>query len=140
MPVDYCGCEVAVKAGPEWITIYFEGECIARHRRCLEKRQNIYVLEHYLPLLERKGRSIFYAKPVRQNLPGYFLQWLEQQNLPPKELVQILYRCKDESFETIMSETPLHDTPSEIKDTVLVQAVDLHVYDTFLSGKAGTAV
>ena len=114
--------------------------CIAQHRRCLEKKQNIYVLEHYLPLLERKGRSIFYAKPVQQNLPNYFLQWLRKQNLAPKELVQILYRCQEESFETIMNETPFHDVPIQIEDTVLVQAVDLHMYDAFLAGKAGAAV
>ena len=138
--VAYCGREVALKVGPEWITVYFEGQCIAQHRRCLEKKRNIYVLEHYLPLLERKGRSILYAKPVRQNLPDYFLQWLEQQNLHPKELVQILYRCQNEGFEEIMRDTPFHEAPSQIEDTVLVQAVDLHVYDTFLSGKAGTAV
>lgn len=140
VPVEYCGREVSVKAGPEWLSIYYEGRCIAQHRRCLEKKQNIYVLEHYLPLLERKGRSIFYAKPVQQNLPNYFLQWLRKQNLAPKELVQILYRCQEESFETIMNETPFHDVPIQIEDTVLVQAVDLHMYDAFLAGKAGAAV
>ena len=30
--------------------------------------------------------------------------------------------------------------PIRIEDTVVVQAVDLHVYDTFLRGKAGAAV
>lgn len=140
VPVEYCGREVSVKAGPEWLSIYYEGRCIAQHRRCLEKKQNVYVLEHYLPLLERKGRSIFYAKPVQQNLPNYFLQWLRKQNLAPKELVQILYRCQEESFETIMNETPFHDVPIQIEDTVLVQAVDLHMYDAFLAGKAGAAV
>ena len=140
VPVTYCGREVAIKAGPEWLTIYYEGQCIAQHRRCLEKKQNIYVLEHYLPLLERKGRSIFYAKPVQQTLPDYFLQWLREQNLPPKDLVQILYRCKEESCEMIMNETPFHDVPTQIEDTVTVQAVDLHMYDAFLAGKAGSAV
>ena len=140
VPVAYCGREVAIKAGPEWLTIYYEGQCIAQHRRCLEKKQNIYVLEHYLPLLERKGRSIFYAKPVQQTLPDYFLQWLREQNLPPKDLVQILYRCKEESCEMIMNETPFHDAPAQIEDTVTVQAVDLHMYDAFLAGKAGSAV
>lgn len=136
----YCGREVAMKVGPEWIAIYFEGQCIARHRRCLEKKQNIYVLAHYLPLLERKGRSIFYAKPVQQNLPDYFLQWLQKQDLAPKQLIQILYRCQEECVETIMNEMPFHDAPVQIEDTVLVQTVDLHMYDAFLSGKAGAAV
>lgn len=55
-------------------------------------------------------------------------------------MVQILHRCKEDSVETIMNNTPFHVAPSKIEDTVLVQAVDLHVYDAFLSGKAGAAV
>ena len=90
--------------------------------------------------MERKGRSIFYAKPVIQNLPEYFLQWLQNQKLTPKELVQILYRCQEDNVENIMKETPLHNTPPKIKDTVFVQTVDLHMYDTILSGKAGKSV
>lgn len=73
VPAAYCGREVSVKAGPETVSIYFEGQCIARHQRCLDRKQNVYKLEHYLPLLERKGRAIFYARPVQETLPAYFL-------------------------------------------------------------------
>ena len=140
VPIAYCGRQVSVKAGPEDISIYYEGQCIAGHKRCFERKQNIYALEHYLPLLERKGRAVFYAKPVRQNIPAYFLQWLQKQDLQPKELVNILSRCQQEDFETIMKETPLHCVPSVIKDTVIVKPVDLHTYDTFLLKKAGEAI
>lgn len=140
VPAAYCGREVAVKASPETVSIYFEGLCIARHRRCLERKQNIYVLEHYLPLLEKKGRAIFYARPVRDTLPEYFIQWLQKQELSPKELVEILRRCLDEDCETVMAEATCHTTSAQIEDAVVVQAVDLHVYDTFLRGKAGAAV
>ena len=140
VPATYCGKEVAIKAGPETVSVYYEGQCIARHLRCLGKKQNIYSLEHYLPLLEKKGRAIFYARPVQDTLPKYFIQWLQSQELSPKELVEILRRCLDEDCETIMVETACHNAPIQIEDTVVVQAVDLHVYDTFLRGKAGTAV
>ena len=140
VPTEYCGREVAVKAGPETVSIYFEGQCIAQHCRCFERKQYIYVLEHYLPILEKKGRAIFYARPVQETLPEYFIQWLRQQHLTPKELVEILSRCRNEDCETIMSETACHIAPAKIEDTVVVQAVDLHVYDTFLCGKAGAAV
>ena len=136
----YCGREVSVKAGPETVSIYFEGQCIAQHCRCLERKQNIYTLEHYLPLLENKGRSIFYARPVQENLPDYFLQWLQNQELAPKELVSILGRCGNENYETIMAEASCHNAPVHIEDAVVVQAVDLHLYDAFLCGKAGAAV
>ena len=140
VPAAYCGQEVAIKAGPETVSIYYEGQCVAQHRRCLERKQNVYVLEHYLPLLEKKGRAIFYAKPVQDTLPEYFLHWLQKQNLSPKELVEILHRCQNEDYETIMAESAFHTAPVHIEDTVIVQAVDLHVYDTFLRGKAGAAV
>ena len=140
VPAAYCGREVSVKAGPETVSICFEGQCIARHRRCLDRKQNIYKLEHYLPLLEKKGRAIFYARPVQETLPGYFLNWLQEQNLSPKELVEILSRCREEDCDVIMTEASCHAAPVQIEDTVVVQAVDLHAYDAFLCGKAGAAV
>lgn len=59
VPVEFTGKEVSIKAFPEKIEIYFQGELIVSHPRCLEKEQEIYQLGHYLPLLERKGRAIF---------------------------------------------------------------------------------
>ena len=103
VPAAYCGREVSIKAGPEAVSIYYEGQRIARHRRCLERKQNIYALEHYLPLLEKKGRAIFYARPVQDTLPEYFIQWLRKQELSPKELVEILRSCRYEDFNTIMA-------------------------------------
>jgi transposase len=140
VPVCYCGKEVSVKAGPETVSVYLGGACIAQHQRCFEKNRSVYTLEHYLPLLEAKGRAIFYAKPVQDTLPAYFLNWLQAQNLTPKELVQILRRCQEESCDAIMAEAPQHTAPAAIEDTVLVQAVDLQAYDAFLRGKAGVSV
>lgn len=140
VPAAYCGREVAIKAGPETISVYYEGQCIARHRRCLERKQSIYALEHYLPLLEKKGRAIFYARPVQDTLPEYFIHWLQEQDLSPKELVKILSRCQNEDYEIIMAESDSHVAPVLIEDTVAVQAVDLQVYDAFLREKAGAAV
>lgn len=140
VPVCYCGREVSIKASPEKVSIYLGGDCIAQHCRCLEKKHSIYALEHYLPLLEKKGRSIFYAKPVQESLPKYFLKWLQEQDLSPKELVQILRRCQEESCDSIMSESSRHTAPIQIKDTILVQTVDLQAYDAFLGGKVGASV
>lgn len=140
VPAAYCGREVAVKAGPETVSIYFEGQCIAQHHRCLDRQQNIYKLEHYLHLLEKKGRAIFYARPVQDALPDYFLNWLQKQSFSPKELVEILSRCREEDCESIMTEASCHGAPVQIEDVVVVQAVDLHAYDAFLCGKAGAVV
>lgn len=140
VPAAYCGREVSVKAGPETVSIYFEGQCIAQHHRCLDRQQNIYKLEHYLHLLEKKGRAIFYARPVQEALPAYFLNWLQKQDLSPKELVEMLSRCREEDCESIMTEASCHAASVQIEDTVVVQAVDLHAYDVFLCGKAGAVV
>lgn len=140
VPVRYCGKDVSVKATPETVCIYLDGVCIAQHRRNLDKNQTVYMLEHYLPLLEKKGRAIFYAKPVRETLPAYFLEWLQAQHLTPKQTVQILSRCRKESCEAIMTESSSHTAPAKIEDSVVVQAVDLQVYDSLLHRKAGAAV
>lgn len=139
VPCSYCGKEVAVKAGPETVDIFCSGQVIARHRRCFERKQNVYDLKHYLPLLEKKGRAIFYAKPVQDNLPAYFLDWLAAQKLSPKELTELLYLCLEKGCDAVMTEASSHTAPAQIEDTVLVQAVDLRAYDAFLDRKAGAA-
>ena len=125
---------------PETVSIYLGGTCIAQHKRCLERKKTIYDLAHYLPLLEKKGRAIFYAKPVQEIIPESFLHWLRSQDLTSKELVDILRRCQEEDYMEVMQKAPNHIDPVEIQDTVVVQAVDLHLYDAFIHGKAGAAL
>ena len=107
------------------------GKCVAQHPRCLDRRQAIYKLEHYLPLLEKKGRAIFYARPVQDTLPRNFLDWLQKQRLSPKELVELLRRCQEEDCDAIMTQSSCHAPSAQIQDTVVVQEVDLHLYDAF---------
>lgn len=140
VPCGLCGREVSVKASPETVSIYLGGTCIAQHKRCLERKKTIYDLAHYLPLLEKKGRAIFYARPVQETIPESFLHWLRSQDLTSKELVDILRRCQEEDYMEVMQKAPNHIDPVEIQDTVVVQAVDLHLYDAFIHGKAGAAL
>ena len=97
-------------------------------------------MAHYLPLLERKGRAIFYARPVQETVPEFFLHWLRSQDLTSKELVDILRRCQKENYMQVMQQAPNHVDPIEIQDTVIVKAVNLHLYDAFIYGKAGAAL
>ena len=106
IPVDYCGEQVTVKALPNRIEVYSRGEMVASHQRCFLHQQSIYCLEHYLPLLEQKGRAIFQAKPVKDNVPECFLQWLRKQNLKPKELVKLLRLSLEIGFEAVMQGSP----------------------------------
>ena len=137
VPVKYCAKEVSIKATPNTVEIYFEGEMIASHDRSYDRNCSVYSLKHYLPLLERKGRAILYAKPVTQNVPKYFLDWLSSQNMSPKQLTETLRRCLSEDYRDVMKEHCIHTPVSEIVDPVTVNPVDLSVYDTFLCRKTG---
>jgi len=131
VPVAYSGFSVSVKAYPEHIEIFRDGEVIAKHQRCFDRNESIYSLEHYLPLLERKGRAIFQAKPVRNNVPPYFLDWLQRQKLTPKELVSLLKMSLEVGFDEVMERRQLADSMNAepLEDVVQVATVDLTLYD-----------
>ena len=90
--------------------------------------------------MTKELQAIFYARPVQETIPESFLHWLRSQDLTSKELVDILRRCQEENYMEVMQKAPNHIDPVEIQDTVVVQAVDLHLYDAFIHGKAGAAL
>jgi len=145
VPVEHCGKQVSIKAHPECIEIFRNGEIIASHQRCFQRQQSIYCLEHYLPLLERKGRAIFQAKPVKDNVPDYFLEWLRRQDLKPKQLVELLRLSTEFGFDTVMQSpvTPLLTLPimpsPVIQDVVQVATVDLSAYDALCGSAKGVS-
>lgn len=142
VPVQFCGKRVSVKALPERIEVFCNGEKIAEHPRCFLRQQSIYSLEHYLPLLERKGRAIFQARPVRDNVPEYFLDWLRKQALKPKELVGLLKLSLEIGFDAVMQgHTSVSQAPvSEIQDVVQVATVDLAAYDALYASRKGVSI
>mgnify|MGYP000152315859 CR=1 FL=1 len=83
---------------------------------------------------------IFYARPVKETILASFLHWLCSQDLTSKELVDILRRCQEEDYMEVMQKAPNHVDSVEIQDTVIVQAVDPHLYNAFIYGKAGAAI
>lgn len=131
VPVQFCGKAVTVKALPERIEIFHNKEMIAAHQRCFSRQESVYQLDHYLPLLERKGRAIFQARPVRDNVPEYFLEWLKRKDFRPKELVCVLRQCLDLGFDAVMNGAALDVQVPEpvIEDVVHVAVVDLTAYD-----------
>lgn len=146
VPVKHCGSKVTIKVFPEQIEIIRNGEIIATHQRCFQRHQSIFRLEHYLPLLEKKGRAIFQAKPVRDNVPDYFLEWLRRQEMKPKQLVQLLRLSNELGFDAVMHNCAglLHALPITsspvIRDTVQVMAVDLGAYDVLCGLSKGLSV
>ena len=140
VPIQYTGKTVAIRALPERIEIFHDGVMIAAHQRCFAREKSVYQLDHYLPLLEQKGRAIFQAKPVRDNVPGYFLEWLRSQEMKPKELVECLRMFLVYGADAVMqgkAATAAIPVPV-IQDIVQVATVDLTAYDA-LCGVQGRA-
>lgn len=73
VPVSYPGRILTVKGYIGEVRIYDKQTLVAAHPRSYESGQQVFILEHYFKLLERKPRSVGQAKPVRQaELPASF--------------------------------------------------------------------
>jgi len=133
VPVKYTGQTVAVKAHAEFINIYINGVMIASHIRNYRRNQQILQLKHYLPLLERKPRSILHAKPVHQSLSSKLMNLLRTTTFTDKELINILTLCVEKGEPAFWQRKgeflTSHTIKPQIKDTVLVQPVNLVDYD-----------
>ena len=137
VPVQYCGCNVSVKGYAEKVEIYYKGQIIASHERCFKRHTPTYKLEHYLPILEYRGRAIFNAAPVRQNLPPDFLKWLKSQSTDHKGLMQLLWDCVEHGWENVWKNKVVGIKTPVITDVVAVSPVNLSKYDLLAGRKAG---
>jgi len=144
VPVAHCGHEVAVKGYGTKVIIYYRNAVIAKHNRCYGKKQTIYDLAHYLPLLEKRPRAVLNAKPVRHSLPPDIIEWLA--SLPVKEVMKALNLCVQLGVNTIVKAKrqgiPLDalctkPQPSNtIIDVITVKPIDLSLYDRMLRKEA----
>lgn len=138
VPITYCGRNVSVKAFAEHIDVFYQGRLIATHERCFKRYTPTYKLEHYLPILAYRGRAVFNAAPVRQNLPEEFLKWLKAHTNNHKELMQLLWDCVDFGWENVWKNNTKPHAKTDISDIVNVLPVNLQQYDDLLvSGKTG---
>lgn len=55
-----------VRVLPLSVEVWLGGRCVARHQRCYSKRQQLFDLEHYLDVLERKPGALAGSKPLQQ--------------------------------------------------------------------------
>ena len=137
VPVTYCGCSVSIKGYAEKVEIHCKGKMIASYERCLKRHASVYNLEHYLPILERRGRAVFNAAPVRQNLPHEFLDWLKNNCTDHKQLMQVLWDCVNLGWDNVWKNNTVEYKEPVIADIVAVSAVDLSKYDLLSGQKAG---
>ena len=101
VPVIYAGKEVAVKGYGNEIVIYRRGSEIARYVRCYERGKTKYQLEHYLDLIERRPRSVFNARPVKENISQKILS-AGRRLSGPREMVKLLRLCVDYGQDEVM--------------------------------------
>lgn len=137
VPVSYCGCSVSVKGYAERVEVYCKGQMIASHERCFKRHTPTYKLEHYLPILEQRGRAVFNAAPVRQNLPTEFLEWLKSHSSDHKELMRLLKDSAEYGWENVWKNNTVKPVETVITDIVAVSPVDLSKYDLLTVRKAG---
>lgn len=103
VPTKYLRKDVTVKGYGNYVRIFCQNTEIASHIRCYYSNKTIYRLEHYIDLLERKPRSVFNAKPVKQNVTEELLTWDRQLPGGNREMVKLLRLCLDYGEERILS-------------------------------------
>lgn len=102
VPFKYVDKEVSVKGyGNEVVMVYRNTE-IARYSRCYERGQTQYRLEHYIDLIERRPRSVFNAKPVKDNISAELIG-IGQRLSGPREMVKLLRLCIDFGEANVMT-------------------------------------
>ena len=102
--VIWAGKPVSVKASGLEVRIYYQGEEIASHPRCYKKYKTIYCLEHYLPLIEQRPRSVFHAQPVKAaNLPQEIYDYVGQFPNPDKAMVRLLKLIVDHGLDSVIT-------------------------------------
>ena len=101
VPVKYAGKEVSVKGYGNEAVIYYRNSEIARYPRCYERGKTEYRLEHYLDLIERRPRSVFNARPVKENVSARLLD-AGRRLAGPREMVRLLRLCVDYGEERVL--------------------------------------
>lgn len=124
VPVRYLRRTVTVKGYADKVLIMYNGKLIATHDRLFGSGKTSYRLEHYIDLLERKPRSVFQAKPVRDTVAEELIDWGKKLPGGNAEMVKLLRLCVDHGEEKILAVK--HSLPSGIIPTVDIIRTHLH--------------
>jgi len=124
VPTKHLRKDVTVKGYANTICILHNGSVIATYPRYYGSGNTQYRLEHYIDLLERKPRSVFNARPVKENVTKELLDWGSHLPGGNKEMVKLLRLCVDYGEEKILAIK--HSIPSRIVPTVDMVRSYLH--------------
>jgi len=103
VPATLIGQEATIKAYGNEIRIHHKAAVVASYDRIYGPGGHTsYTLEHYMPLLERKPRSVFNAKPVRQAVQRDLLEWGMKFPNANRDTVKLLRLCLDYGTDRII--------------------------------------
>lgn len=149
VPTRYLRKDVTVKGYANIICILHNCAVIATYSRTYGFGSTQYRLEHYIDLLEHKPRSVFNAKPVKDNVTKELMDWGSQLPGGNREMVKLLRLCMDHGearilaikhmmpchiFPTVdMVRSYLHEPVESpvvyLKHEIAVSSIDLTKYD-----------
>ncbi len=125
VPVKYAGKEVSVKGYGNEIVIYYRHSELASYPRCYEKNKTSYRLEHYLDLIEQRPRSVFNARPVKDNVNAQILAAGKRLS-GPKEMVKLLKLCVEYGQDLVLETVARIKSPDLAIEQILAYLVPVH--------------
>lgn len=103
VPTKYLRDDVTVIGYANMICILHHGLVIPTYPRYYGSGNTQYRLEHYIDLLERKPRSVFNAKPVKENVTKQLLDWSSQLPGGNREMAKPLRLFMDHGEAKILA-------------------------------------
>jgi transposase len=94
VPISYAGKNITVKGFGNEVKMMYRNHEIERYPRCYHKGKTHYRLEHYIDLIEKRPRSVYNAKPVRENVCEE-LMTVGKRLSGPREMVKLLRLLAD---------------------------------------------
>ena len=115
VPVRFLRKAVTVKGYANQVVIICDQNTAVTYERLSGQGKTTYKLEHYIGLLERKPRSVFQAKPVRQTVQKELLDLGKQLPGGNKDMVRLLRMCVDYGEDRVIfakNQIPAGITPT----------------------------
>jgi len=155
LPIEYVGKTVTLRVFPYEVEAWCDGVLAYRHIRPFTKDENRYIPEHYLPLIEKRPRSMRNAAPLKLGVMPPELERFRSKCAAKdkyEQLAHILLLARDTDTAALLSaveranktgapsldkvrffldlEKSLDRTP--VTDPVVVEQCDLNQYDALL--------
>ena len=116
VPVRFLRKTVTVKGYANQVVIICDRDTVVTYDRLMGQGHTTYKLEHYIGLLERKPRSVFQAKPVRQTVKKELQELGKRLPGGNKDMVRLLRMCVDYGEDRVVF--AVNSIPTGITPTV----------------------